>query len=81
MDMVIQYDDPYHHPQTEQLSLLTLESSIVLTARREGGEREGGGGGGVATLSFSWVSHTVWGGGGGGGIDRGGAVISLTGSH
>ena len=35
--MVIQYDDPYHHPQTEQLSLLTLKSRVVLTAENEGG--------------------------------------------
>ena len=67
VDMVIQYDDPYHHPQTEQLSLLTLESSIVLTAGREGGEREGRGGRHFHSLEF----HTQYfSGGGGGGGDR-----------
>ena len=45
MDVVIEYNDTYHHPQTEQLRLLTLEPRVVLTAgRREGeGGREGEG--------------------------------------
>ena len=53
MDVVIEYNDTYHHPQTEQLCLLTLELRVVLTAGREGGRegeggegREGGGEGG-----------------------------------
>ena len=52
MDVVIEYNDTYHHPQTEQLRLLTLEPRVVLTAgRREGeggrrGRERGGGEGG-----------------------------------
>ena len=34
VDMVIEYDDPYHDPQTEHQSLLTLEPSRVLSAER-----------------------------------------------
>ena len=36
MDVVIEYNDTYHHPQTEQLR------RVVLTAGRREGGREGG---------------------------------------
>ena len=44
VDVVIEYNDTYHHPQTEQLRLLTHEPRVVLTeGRREGGRERGRG--------------------------------------
>ena len=42
MDMVVEDDDPHHHPQTEQLRFLTLEPRVILTVGGgEGGREEG----------------------------------------
>ena len=47
--MVIEYDDPYHDPQTKQLGFLILEPGVILPGGGgdgRGGDGRGGGGGG-----------------------------------